>query len=177
MPVPNFFPNASADVVCILDENFRQLFPEARPMRADVRENGRTMEHPLETGQIVSDYRIILPIEIEIPVVIMAEDYRNVYQQIKTQYLNSSLLTVQTTSSVYPNMLLAEMPHRESPELYNTLTIYLRFKQVQLVQANSTFAPLDPENTDTQKLGAQNPSAVTTPSTPETINAFLAGGG
>lgn len=177
MAVPNFFPSVSADVVGVFDDTFRQVFSQARPMKALVRENARTMEHPLEKGQIISDYRIILPIEIEIPVIIMAQDYRDVYQQIRTQFLTSSLLTVQTTSSVYDNMILGEMPHEENPEFYNTLTLFLRFKQVQLVQPATTFAPVDPQNGDTQKLGAQNPAVSTAAPSQSTINSFLAGGG
>lgn len=145
-------------------------------MRARVRENGRTMEHPQEQGQIESDYRIILPVEIEIPVIVMAADLRNVYQQIRTQFLTTQLLTVQTTVNVYDDMILAEMPHEESPDYFNTITIYLRFKQVQIASSTTTFAPADPQNTNTQNRGLQNPIPLTV-APPATSTAPFTGGG
>lgn len=146
----------SVDVVGVLDQSFTQLFPAARPMRLAVRENSRTMEHPLETGQIISDYKIILPIEIDILFMVPAADYRNTYQQIKGQFITSQKLTVQTKSASYGNMIIAEMPHEEKPEIFDSLLINLHFKQIQIVQPSPDFAPADPTQANTQALGEQS---------------------
>jgi len=170
---------ASADAVAILDSNFDQVFPNARPMRGEVIPRSRLMDHPLETGQIITDYKIVLPIEIVIPMLVPALFYRNTYQEIWNLWQTSELLTVQMRASNYPNMIIAELPHEEKPDMYDVITINLRFRQVQIVQPVSTYAPADPVNSDTQVSGQQNPVTIPSPSalTQQQITAqFLAGG-
>lgn len=167
------------DVVGIFDDNFNQLFTGARPLRAQLREIARAMEHPLETGQIITDYRIILPIEITIPVIISQQNYDDTYQEIRTAFVNSTIVVVRTRTGIYNNMVITEIPHEEDAEKYDAITMYLKFKQVQVVQANSDFAPADPTQADTQQIGQQNPVTFTPAAATQTqINqAFLSGGG
>lgn len=155
------YPNASSDSVGVFDNNFGQVFINARPMRAVVREILRPLEHPIETGQIITDYSILQPIEIELPVIVMAEFYRDTYQEIRNLFQNRELLTVQTRTGNYTNMIIAEMPHEEKPELYDALPITIKFKQVLIVVASSNFSPADPTQVNTQALGEQSSYAVT----------------
>ena len=74
----------NVDKVLILDQgSYTPVFEDAYPMKAIVRERARAMEHPIETGSIITDHRIILPIEIEIPLIVSAEFYQPTYQLIK----------------------------------------------------------------------------------------------
>lgn len=173
--MPNIFP-ASVDAVAVFDTNFNQLFQNARPIKASVRQNARAMEHPLESGQIITDYRVILPIEIEMSVIVMNQFYQSTYQEILNAFLNSTLLTVQTKTATYQNMIIAEMPHEESPELFDALPMGLRFKQVRVVTQDSTFAPADQTQTTTQTLGEQNPTPFTSALPPGTPATFTYGG-
>lgn len=160
---------SSADVVGVFDTSFNQVFAQARPLKAEVREVARPMEHPLESGQIITDYRIILPIEIMIPFIVPTPYWRIIYQQISALYQTSTLLSVQTKTSVYQSMIIAEMPHEESPEFYDAIAISIKFKQVILVSPSESpstppnFAPSNPANQNTQQSGQQNPSVVYTP--------------
>ena len=151
---------SSADTVGVFDSAFNQQFPNARPLLAEIREPKRNMEHPLEKGQIISDYAVILPPEVEIPFMVAPEFARDTYQQIKSLFLNSTLLYVQTVAELYQNMIVAELPHQESPHYFNSIRVPVRFKQVQLVQSQLNFAPADPLNSNTQNLGVQNPASV-----------------
>ena len=153
---------AAVDTVAVFGSGFTQLFPNARPLQDQVRENSRVMDHPLESGQLISDYKVILPIEIEMPMMVSSAYYLGTYQQIKAAYLSSELLTVLTRTGSYPNMIISEMPHQEDPERYNSITILLRFRQVQLVQpsvtgtsANPSYAPANPTQAPTQNTGQQ----------------------
>lgn len=175
MPIPPIFPS-SVDSVAVYDTNFNQLFPNARPIKALVRQNARAMEHPLENGQIITDYRIILPTEIELGVIVQAQFYQSTYQEILNNYMNSTLLVVQTKTATYLNMIISEMPHEESPELFDALPMGIRFKQVLLVTQQSTYAPADPLQSNTQTLGEQNPTSYTNGATAGTGASFNYGG-
>lgn len=157
----------AVDTVAVFDGSFSQLFPNARPLLDNVRENSRVMDHPLESGQLISDYKVILPIEIELPVIVTSAYYIGTYQQIKAAYLSSELLTVQTCAAAYPNMIISEMPRQEDPEKYDAITILIRFRQVQVVQpsttgttANPNFAPAVPTSAPTQDVGLLTPDPI-----------------
>lgn len=179
MAFPNIFPTLGSDVVGIFNDNFTQLFPDARPLHARVRPNKMMMRHPLETGQPITDYSIVLPIEIELPMIVTSEFYRDVYQQISAVFKNSELLTVQTKATNYQNMALAEMPHEEDPDRFDALTILLRFVQVQTVlpsttgtTANPDYAPADPTQAPTQNSGQQQGNTIAGIATPNGLETL-----
>jgi hypothetical protein len=103
-------PTHAYDQVAIFDDDFIQLFPGARAIKAIVKEQSKVMEHPLEDGATITDHRVILPIEIELSFILKPEDYQDTYNQIKQYYLDATLLNVQTKSGVYQNQLIQAMP-------------------------------------------------------------------
>lgn len=147
------------DVVGVFDKDFNQVLVDARPVKCTVKEDSKVMEHPLETGASIVDHKIILPIEIELSVVIQSEKYKDVYDQIKKRFLDSELFSIQTKTGVYNSMVIQSMPHDESPEMFDTVGVAIRFKEVKLVTA--TFGKLPPKkvkkkkNSDTTKKGEQ----------------------
>ncbi len=156
---------STIDVVAVIDqESFVQVFPFARPMRATIRQQSRTMQHPAENGVIISDHRIILQTEIEMPLVVNALDYSETFNQINNLFINGTLLSVQTRVGIYQNMIIEDLPHDESPDMYDAISIGLRFKEVIYFPAPSSFQPIDPANQSTVNSGQQQPSlAASTP--------------
>lgn len=130
-----YFSSFAVDVVGVYDENFSQLITTARPMRASIQPNAKVMEHPVESGGVVTDWRVILPIEITLTMFLAGEDYQSVYKTIESMFAGTTLVTIQTKSGVYPNMLLAGMPHEETPDEYDMLAVGLRFREALLVSA------------------------------------------
>ena len=166
----NLFQHAAVDTVAVFDQDFRQVFPSARALKAVVKENAKLMEQPVESGAVITDHRIILPIEIELSFVLQAQDYLDTYRAIKQYFLNGTLLVVQTRSGVYQNQLIASMPHEEDPAQYDTLVMAVSFKQVQFVTPQFTVRPQRPSNVSTVKRGEIQPST-RTPS-PTTLKSW-----
>jgi hypothetical protein len=160
-----------SDVVAIFDgSSYQQLFANARPLKATVRETSKVMEHPAESGVIIADHHIINPVEIDIPLMIQAQYYGETYQQIKSAFLDATTLTVQTRTGVYSNMFIADMPHDESPEFYDAITLALHLKQALIVSSvggipspNSptAYAPADPADSNTAQNGLQSTTTPT----------------
>ena len=148
--------STSLDIVGVFDSDFTQVFMQARPVYASVRPEARLMDHPLETGQIITDYKVILPLEIEYRVVLPSPYTRDLYEEIWNLWQNSELLTVQTKARNYTNMVIASPPHEEKTDYFDALPMTIRFRQAQLVQAVTTYAPADPTQANTQSLGDQN---------------------
>ena len=190
--VPPEQPSA-ADSVGVFDAEFKQLFAKARPVRASVYEAARVMDHPVESGGTITDHRVIQPIEVELSMLLVEADYRDTYNQIKTLYNSATLLTVQTRTGSYGNMLIAELPHEESPDIQDAITLALRLREAILVtvqfQALPPKAVAKPRAASTVKRGQQTSKPATGPAVQQAArdtqsalrsivgDAFVLGGG
>lgn len=143
------------DIAIVLDKDFNPVFENAKIMKIGVKEPSKPMEHPVENGTIITDHRIILPIEIDMQLILPAPLYRNLYLQIKQLFTKSSLLIVQTKNEVYKNMMISDLPHEERPEMYDAIIVDLKFKQVLFAQTEVGFSPEDAEKSDTVENGEQ----------------------
>lgn len=131
----------NTDVVGVFDQtSFTQLFINARPMKAFIREISRVMEHPLETGAMVADHMIIDPTTIDLLIIVAAPDFSGAFQQIRSAWQAGTLLIVQTKSCVYKNMIIQNLPREEDPERFNITTINLQLKEVLFATQNGTTA-------------------------------------
>lgn len=148
-----------------------QLFVNARPMKATVRETSKIMDHPVETGVVLSDHHIINPVEIDIPLIVSAQFYAATYSQIRQNFLNATPLAVKTRVGVFSDMVIADMPHEEDADMFDVITIALHLKQaIYVVPGNGTkpggvitaFQPLDAVNSNTLAAGLQQASTLGT---------------
>lgn len=164
--------NVNRDVVGVFDQtSFDQLFSDARPVRANVRESAKVMDHPLETGTTISDHHVINPKNIELTMILSSEFYSSTFQQIRGAFVNATLLSVQTKAGVYQNMIIQEVPHQEDPDMFDAITITLNMREVLFVAPSSitqvqsgssattpaNYSPADPTNDNTVNRGLQAP--------------------
>lgn len=148
-------PQFNVDTVAVFTQDYTQIFRDARPIKAVIKESSKLMEHPIENGAIITDHRIVLPVEIQLSMILTPSTYRQTYEQIKQYYLEGTLLVIQSRSGIYLNQLIQEMPHEEDPTIYDTITLALNLKQVQMVTAQYTTTPRTPKNSNTVDRGAQ----------------------
>lgn len=165
---------AKVDVVAVLAQNtttdvttgqvntvFAQVFSGARPIKATVKETAKVMDYPVETGATYSDYRISNPTEIELPCLIAQADYGTAYQAIRNAWRNATLLSVQTRTGTYQNMIIADLPHEEDAEMFTSISILLKLREVILIAPASiaaqpmlaNYAPASPQNSMTVNAG------------------------
>jgi hypothetical protein len=158
---------SNVDIVGVYNDT-AQVYVQARPLKASVRETSKVMEHPVETGVVLSDHHIINPVEIDLPLMVSSVYYAAMYQQIKTDFLAATLLSVKTPVNVYDSMVIADMPHEESPEHFSSVIIGLRLKQVLFEVPGSTqplpanYSPAAAANQNTVQSGLQSAAALGT---------------
>lgn len=150
------------DVVQVIDqETLTQVFSGARPLKAEVKEHAKIMDYPVETGVTLSDHRISLPTEITLPCIVPSSEYSIAYVAIRNAWQSAKLLSVQTRTGTYKNMIIAELPHEEDPELYTAITIYIKMREVIMIAPSSTapagtlsnFSPANPANSTNVNSG------------------------
>lgn len=153
-------PQTPKDQVAVFTQGYVQVFPKARSVKASIKEHAKLMEHPVESGTIITDHRVIMQVEIELSLVLNSVDYQDVYKSIRQYYLNSTYLIVQTKAAVYENQIIESMPHQEDPETYDSLTLALKLKQVLIVTSQYGVVPKKPSNSTTVDRGIQQATPV-----------------
>lgn len=158
----NDFSTNAQDVIAVLTEDFTQVFVNARALKLSVNRSSKAMDHPLETGAVITDHRVINPNVAELSVIIASSDYRAVYQQIADLFNKGTLLTVQTRVDSFTSMMIEKMPHEEGPDIYDGVAVAISLKEAKFVTAQfSTLPPKKvarPKDADTVKRGQQQPT-------------------
>lgn len=157
--IDTLLPSSAVEYVGVYTPKFVQVFPNARPLKVVVKLISKLMEHPVENGATITDHRVIQPIEIEMSVMLNSADYQEVYKDIRQYYLNATLLTVQTRSAVYSNMLIQQLPHEEDPEQFSAIPVAITFKQVLFAMTKFGVVPKKKVNTSTVNRGTQQAQA------------------
>jgi hypothetical protein len=155
---------AAVDVVAIYDQNFNQLFPNVRPMKAKIDRKADFPKHPLETGAVIGDHRILQPVEIEMPMVFTSETFYDDYQTIVAVFNSNNSLIIQTKVGTFTDMFIEEMPSDETPETIDTVTLIFKFIQVFVVQSKSMAIPKSKTDAATVNKGYQQGTTQTAPS-------------
>lgn len=145
----------ASDVVCIMDEDGRQLFETARAVRAMCQDDSELFQHPLETGNKTTDFKIDKPKVVQLAVVIPADDYSYAYPQLAKAKVDGKTFSVQTKARVYNDMVIQAMPHEEGEQWGDCLAVAITFVEVQWYQATVEMLPAK-EVARSKKTGAKS---------------------
>jgi len=158
-------PSKAIDVVGVYTKDFMQVFPSARPMKAEVKEGLKPAESPRENGTLATDHVIYLPTEITMYMFLQPGQYQATYKTIQQLHRSATLLVVQTRTGSYENQIIADMPHTEGPDIYNTITLVMKLHETQTVTATFAPVPADPSSKSTVNRGTVNGKDVTSTTT------------
>ena len=104
--------SASQDVVGVFDQQtFSQVFSDARPIKAKVNETASVMSHPVEDGTIITDHKIINPVDIELSMIISAmphDEDPSVYDSVT--------IAVKLTEVKFATFTTGEAPKVSTPK-------------------------------------------------------------
>lgn len=152
--------SSAVDVVAVLDmATLKQVFADARPLRVTPNEGGDVMHHPLEDGSQIADHFVLRPTEITYPAVI-TKNVRQVVDEIRRIGLAGTLLVVQTRGGEYKNMVLFDWPREETSELFNGVTVALKFRYAKFIKPQQGGpVPRAAKHSKTTKRGQVQPAA------------------
>ncbi len=159
MALPSFPITNTENRVAVFDQNSNQLFPDAKIIKVSVKEEAKVMEHPLETGETVTDHAITQPVQIDLDIFIKNPSYQNTYNIVKKLFNDFTLVTVQTITGTYSNQLIQSMPHEEKSDVYDGTIISLKLKEALFIMpqyGTVPISPKNPKNSSTNDLGSQN---------------------
>ena len=151
------------DVIGIYDSAFTPLFEDTNYIKASVIDTSQLFNHPLENGSNISDFKIDNPIEINLQIMLLGSQYKNIYKAIKKIKTDSSALTIQTRTEVYNNMYVISMPYEEDNTISEGIKLVVSLKQATFENPNTVNTAIDPRyarDSDTKNKGNVQGGAV-----------------
>lgn len=147
----SLIPTFGGKTVLVTMQDGTEVFPRAQFTKAEIKPESMPMEHPVESGATITDHRILKPIEIELSTVLSKEDYKAVYKEISSLYVNGTLLIVQSRAGTFTNQLIQAIPHTEDAEQYDAIVMALKLKQV-LIATTPTVTTTTPGTSSTAAI-------------------------
>lgn len=164
------------DVIAITATDGAQVLELARPMAAMVYEVASLMEHPLEDGSTIADHIVFQPVEIDLPLVITGPELTQVFSVLRQFYRAGTILTIQTRVASYPSMVVVEIPHDETADLLDGVSVGVKFREASFVKAAyGGLAPAqvkEKPKASTVKKGSQQTTPATAPATAQATKEY-----
>ena len=120
------------DNVAVYDAGYNQVFLMARPMEASVDIQARLMDHPLEDGAIKTDFRVMLPVSIDLTVICKGQNPKQIYQQIRSAFTVCDEYIISLNAGTFKHMVFQGIPHKESPDRFNVISMNLKFREAMI---------------------------------------------
>lgn len=125
---------------------------KAQPLSMNVSRETQVFSHPLEDGTVITDHRIILPIQIQMKFIISEDSTGSIYQEFENLLNFATEVNVKTKARTFPRMFVSSLPHLEDPSKFNALELDIVFTERQTI-TGPTFTPATQDLEDTNQLG------------------------
>lgn len=99
-------------------------------MDAEVQEESKLTEQPLESGAVTSDYKIKMPTTVTVTVVLPAYDYQDILAELKQYKDDAQMIYIETKYGNFRNMQIVGIPCNMNVENISRITFSIRFKEV-----------------------------------------------
>ena len=136
------------------NDSLQPIWAGASPMQVSVRETSKATRFAVEDGSVRNDHVVRNATEIGIKMM-LAGDVTNLFEALRTTYQQRDLVTIQTKTAVYTNMLVEEMPHEQDPGMSDAVAVDIWFVEWQEVKPETGAAMTKPKQKNTQQRGTQ----------------------
>lgn len=99
-------------------------------MDAEVQEESKLTEQPLETGTVTSDYKIKMPTTVTVTMVLPAYDYQDILADLKQYKDDAQMIYIETKYGNFKNMQIVGIPCNMNVENISRITFSIKFKEV-----------------------------------------------
>lgn len=116
-------------------------------MDANVDITSELCDHPVETGQVITDASVLNPITATVNIVMPTAFYTKIYEQVLDYFTNKKKIILLTKFGMYKNMVIKSMPYKLQHSDVDRPVISLTLRQI--MEVTPTYESLN-VNTDTQ---------------------------
>ena len=91
-------------------------------------------DHPIETGQVITDVSILNPISAELNIVMPTAFYTVIFEEVKKYYEEKKKIIMLTKFGVYRDMIISAMPYKLENGTVDRPVIALKLRQIMEVE-------------------------------------------
>ena len=121
--------------VSLYNENGQELLTSASIVSCSVNDTSKLMEHPIESGAVVSDYKIFNPVTATLTVALSQMEYSSEFAEVYSIYKSCKFVTLQTKTNVYQNLQILSLQHEANSQNVNRPSLVIQFKEALTVEA------------------------------------------
>lgn len=166
-------------------ETAELIWTEVTHMGVSTDRTAQVMQHPVETGSVVMDHRVIDPTTLYLRLIMSKDNYRKVYASIQSYHVQNKLVKIHTRTRVNRNMAIVAFPDEQDPELFDALSMEVTFREMIFISPSQ--GTMTEENqrekadANTVLQGQKSPggsiTVVNENAQQEALNRRIAGGG
>ena len=124
--------------IALYDEHGGEILADSTIISCTVNDTSRLMEHPIESGATVADYKVFNPVTASIIVALPEYGFEGQFAEIYSVYKNSEYVILQTKTNVYKNLQVLSIPHEANIKNVSRPTITIQLKEALTVEAQFT---------------------------------------
>ena len=134
-------------------------------MSCKVDEPSKLCEHPVESGTVITDHKVIEPKRCTVTIAMPAYFQQLVIEELTDYYAKSTPLSVHDVGGIYTNMIIVNKPHETVAKTADRLIFTVEMKQIIVV--SSQYVKLDkskvkfPKDASTANKGVKQPKTDT----------------
>jgi len=147
--------------VAVLNEGFEPVFVGASIVDVSVSDTSMQQTQPIETGEEKSDYTVFNPVEVDMKLSVVGENYEQTYREIEAAYRSQEVLFVQTRVKVYGDIYVSAIPHEETAKNADGFIMAISFKEAMRPSTQVKYAPASSTDSTTANRGGQKGSEAT----------------
>lgn len=122
-------------------------------MSADIVENSKLAEHPLENGKVLADNKVKLPTEINVRITLQSQDYKDRLAQLKKYRDDNVMISVGTKFGWYDNMQIVSIPCELNVENVSNVTFTLKLREALIAKKTLEVKTAGVADSDTYNIG------------------------
>lgn len=107
---------------------------------ADIDISSDLCDHPIETGQVITDSSIQNPVSAEVKIAMPTAFYTKIYEEIKKYYTEKRKIILLTKFGVYQNMVIQAMPYKLENATSDRPVVSLSLREIMEVEPSYTEA-------------------------------------
>jgi hypothetical protein len=178
--MPQMIKNYVSDVIFVKDSFSNNPLPGISPMSVTLHHPTKVVRHPVETGQVIMDNKVIMPSEITVTCFVEIPHYPEVKDMLM-KYLDDTtggmLCDIETKTDAYEKMLLYDLVEKQTKDKYDVVEIDLKYIQrmdarIDTVKKSSN--AIRPQNKPKTDSGVVRSSSETSPTAQLLIGGFSA---
>lgn len=127
-------------------------------IKASFSEPSKLCTHPIESGALITDHKVILPHKCTLEIAMPAYFQHTVIEELRKYFLNSTPLSVHDVSGVYNNMVITDMPHETTAKTAGRLVFNVPMEEVVVVAP--VYVKLTKEQVKAKKHASTVPAGV-----------------